>query len=248
MVFGEGADSVKKSLEGIFDDTIPENKREKEVTLTAVHPHNPDSDIWVHEYFTPSWYCLPNNQSALTVIHPGDTTRDILEMICKAHQLDYSAHCLRLKFLTGNQMQFYVPKSDEDIYELLYKEIEICEKVTQQIHIEKSDTLSDNYEEEGIRRLYVSSVKETGLAFKKGLKAGDEIVEINKKAAEDLNSAMLRDVLVQPSLCLTVRTYPESEQKLTQLPPRRTDGSFDLTDSPLRSVNNSQGDEVATSY
>ncbi|XP_060090328.1 rho guanine nucleotide exchange factor TIAM1 isoform X2 [Heteronotia binoei] len=247
QVFGEGADSVKKSLEGIFDDTIPENKREKEVTLTAVHSHNPDSDIWVHEYFTPSWYCLPNNQSALTVIHPGDTTRDILEMICKTHQLDCSAHCLRLKFLTGNQMQFYVPKSDEDIYELLYKEIEICEKVTQQIHIGKSDTLSDNYgfslcsiEEEGIRQLYVNSVKESGLAFKKGLKAGDEIIEINKKAAEDLNSAMLRDVLVQPSLCLTVRTCPESEQKLTQLPPRRTDGSFDLTDSPLRSVNNSQ--------
>ncbi|XP_054830594.1 rho guanine nucleotide exchange factor TIAM1 isoform X1 [Eublepharis macularius] len=247
QVFGEGTDSVKKSLEGIFDDTIPEIQREKEVTVTTVHPHNPASDIWVHEYFTPSWYCLPNNQSALTVIHPGDTTRDILEMICKAHQLDYSAHCLRLKFMTGNQMQFYVPKSDEDIYELLYKEIEICEKVTQQIQIEKSDRLSDNYgfslssmEEEGIRRLYVSSVKETGLAFKKGLKAGDEIIEINKKSAENLNSAMLRDVLVQPSLCLTVRTYPESEQKLTQLPPRRTDGSFDLMDSPLRSCNNSQ--------
>uniref|UniRef100_A0A670I1K2 TIAM Rac1 associated GEF 1 n=1 Tax=Podarcis muralis TaxID=64176 RepID=A0A670I1K2_PODMU len=245
QVFGEGADSVKKSLEGIFDDTVQESKREKEVALTTVHPHNPDSDIWVHEYFTPSWYCLPNNQSALTVVHPGDTTRDVLEMICKAHQLDYSAHYLRLKFLTGNQMQSYIPKPEEDIYELLYKEIEICEKITQQIRIEKSDTSSDNYgfslssvEEEGIRRLHVNSVKETGLAFKKGLKAGDEIVEINKKAAEDLNSAMLRDVLVQPSLCLTVRTYPERQagQKLMQLPQRRTDGSLDLTDSPLRSV------------
>ncbi|XP_034972619.1 rho guanine nucleotide exchange factor TIAM1 isoform X2 [Zootoca vivipara] len=250
QVFGEGADSVKKSLEGIFDDTVQESKREKEVALTTVHPHNPDSDIWVHEYFTPSWYCLPNNQSALTVVHPGDTTRDVLEMICKAHQLDYSAHYLRLKFLTGNHMQAYIPKPEEDIYELLYKEIEICEKITQKIRIEKSDMSSDNYgfslssvEEEGIRRLHVNSVKETGLAFKKGLKAGDEIVEINKKAAEDLNSAMLRDVLVQPSLCLTVRTYPEREagQKLTQLPQRRTDGSLDSTDSPLRSVGNSQG-------
>ncbi|XP_033002797.1 T-lymphoma invasion and metastasis-inducing protein 1 isoform X3 [Lacerta agilis] len=250
QVFGEGADSVKKSLEGIFDDTVQESKREKEVALTTVHPHNPDSDIWVHEYFTPSWYCLPNNQSALTVVHPGDTTRDVLEMICKAHQLDYSAHYLRLKFLMENQMQSYIPKPEEDIYELLYKEIEICEKITQKIRIEKSDTSSDNYgfslssvEEEGIRRLHVNSVKETGLAFKKGLKAGDEIVEINKKAAEDLNSAMLRDVLVQPSLCLTVRTYPEREagQKIMQLPQRRTDGSLDLTDSPLRSVGNSQG-------
>ncbi|XP_058040613.1 rho guanine nucleotide exchange factor TIAM1 isoform X2 [Ahaetulla prasina] len=249
QVFGEGTDSVKKSLEGIFDDTVQESKRDKEVTLTTVHPHNPDSDIWVHEYFTPSWYCLPNNQSALTVIHPGDTARDVLEMICKAHQLDYSAHYVRLKFFVRNQIECYIPKPEEDIYELLYKEIEICEKITQQIQLEKSDTL-DNYgfslssiEEEGVRRLHINSVKETGLAFKKGLKAGDEIVEINKKAAEDLNSAMLRGVLVQPSLCLIVQTYPEREagQNRIHLPPRRIDGSFDLTDSPLKSVCSTQG-------
>ncbi|KAJ6662467.1 hypothetical protein lerEdw1_011881 [Lerista edwardsae] len=242
VVFGEGADSMKKSLEGIFDDTVQENKREKEVALTTVHPHSPDSDIWVHEYFTPSWYCLPNNQSALTVVHPGDTTRDVLEMICKAHQLDYSAHYLRLKFLTGNQIQFYVPKSEEDIYELLYKEIEICEKITQQIQIEKSDTLSENYGEPTYCGIHCSS------RFTASLKAGDEILEINKKAAEDLNSAMLRDVLVQPSLCLTVRTYPETEagQKLTQLPPRRMDGSLDLTDSPLRSISSSQGHSLCS--
>nr|XP_060626422.1 rho guanine nucleotide exchange factor TIAM1 [Anolis sagrei ordinatus]XP_060626423.1 rho guanine nucleotide exchange factor TIAM1 [Anolis sagrei ordinatus]XP_060626424.1 rho guanine nucleotide exchange factor TIAM1 [Anolis sagrei ordinatus]XP_060626425.1 rho guanine nucleotide exchange factor TIAM1 [Anolis sagrei ordinatus]XP_060626426.1 rho guanine nucleotide exchange factor TIAM1 [Anolis sagrei ordinatus]XP_060626427.1 rho guanine nucleotide exchange factor TIAM1 [Anolis sagrei ordinatus] len=249
QVFGEGTDAVKKSLEGIFDDTVQESKREKEVVLTTVHPHNPDSDIWVHEYFTPSWYSLPNNQSALTVVHPGDTTRDVLEMICKAHQLDYSAHYLRLRFLSGNQMQSYIPKLEEDISELLYKEIEICEKITQKIKIEKSDASSENYgfslssvEEDGIRRLHVNSVRDTGLAFKKGLKAGDEIVQINKKAAEDLNSAMLKEILVQPVLCLIIRTYPEREAgQVIQLPPRRIDGSLDLADSPLRSLCSSQG-------
>lgn len=53
--------------------------------LSSVHQHNPDCDIWVHEYFTPSWFCLPNNQPALTVIRPGDTSRDVLEMICKVN-------------------------------------------------------------------------------------------------------------------------------------------------------------------
>ncbi|KAM9627526.1 rho guanine nucleotide exchange factor TIAM1 isoform 3-T6 [Morphnus guianensis] len=249
QVFGEGVDSVKKSLEGIFDDTVPDGKREKEVALSSVHQHNPDCDIWVHEYFTPSWFCLPNNQPALTVIRPGDTTRDVLEMICKTHQLDHSAHYVRLKFLIENQIQFYVPKSEEDIYELLYKEIEICQKITQHIQIEKSDASSDIYgfslssvEEEGIRRLYVNSVKETGLAFKKGLKAGDEIVEINKKAAEDLDSALLKDALVQPSLCLTVRTYPEIEegQKLMQSPPRRLENPSDLSDSTLAFAGSNQ--------
>lgn len=53
------------------------------MVLPAVHQHNPDCDIWVHEYFTPSWFCLPNNQPALTVVRPGDTARDTLELICK---------------------------------------------------------------------------------------------------------------------------------------------------------------------
>ncbi|XP_025057124.1 T-lymphoma invasion and metastasis-inducing protein 1 [Alligator sinensis] len=250
QVFGEGVDSVKKSLEGIFDDAAPDGKREKEVALTSVHQHNPDCDIWVHEYFTPSWFSLPNNQSALTVVRPGDTARDILEMICKTHQLDLPDHYLRLKFLIENQIQFYVPKPEEEIYELLYKEIEICQKITQHVQIEKSDTSSDIYgfslsslEEEGIRRLYVSSVKETGLAFKKGLKVGDEIIEINKKVAEDLDSAMLKDVLVQPSLCLTVRTYAQIErgQKLMQLPPRRTENLPDLNDSTFMYIGSNQG-------
>nr|XP_025728055.1 T-lymphoma invasion and metastasis-inducing protein 1 isoform X3 [Callorhinus ursinus] len=250
QVFGEGTDAVKKSLEGIFDDTVPDGKREKEMVLPSVHQHNPDCDIWVHEYFTPSWFCLPNNQPALTVVRPGDTARDTLELICKTHQLDHSAHYLRLKFLIENKIQHYVPKPEEDIYELLYKEIEICPKVTQNIQIEKSDTASDNYgfslssvEEDGVRRLYVNSVKETGLASKKGLKAGDEILEINNRAAGTLSSSVLKDFLTQPSLGLLVRTYPEPEGgvELLACPPHRADGPVDPGESPLAFLSSNPG-------
>ncbi|XP_004675401.1 PREDICTED: T-lymphoma invasion and metastasis-inducing protein 1 isoform X2 [Condylura cristata] len=191
------------------------NQREKEMVLPSVHQHNPDCDIWVHEYFTPSWFCLPNDQPALTVVRPGDTARDTLELICK-----------------------------------LYKEIEICPKVTQSIQIEKSDTAGDNYgfslssvEEDGVRRLYVSSVKETGLASKKGLKAGDEILEINNCAAGTLNSSMLKDFLTQPCLDLLVRTYPELEggAELLESPPHRVDGSVDLSESPLAFLTSNTG-------
>ncbi|NXT09945.1 TIAM1 protein, partial [Prunella fulvescens] len=255
QVFGEGVDSVKKSLEGIFDDTVPDGKREKEVALSSVHQHNPDCDIWVHEYFTPSWFCLPNNQPALTVIRPGDTSRDVLEMICKTHQLDCSAHYLRLKFLVDNQIQFYVPKPEEEIYELLYKEIEICQKITQHIQMEKSDASSDIYgfslssvEEEGTRRLYVNGVKETGLAFKKGLKAGDEVLEINQRAAEELDSALLKDALLQPSLSLTLRTHPEPQepQRLGQPPPRRPENPPEPGDSTLPFPGGTQGHSLCS--
>uniref|UniRef100_A0A8D2B6Q1 TIAM Rac1 associated GEF 1 n=1 Tax=Sciurus vulgaris TaxID=55149 RepID=A0A8D2B6Q1_SCIVU len=255
QVFGEGTDAVKKSLEGIFDDIVPDGKREKEVVLPSVHQHNPDCDIWVHEYFSPSWFCLPNNQPALTVVRPGDTARDTLELICKTHQLDHSAHYLRLKFLIENKMQFYVPQPEEDIYELLYKEIEICPKVTQNIQIEKSDAAADNYgfslssvEEDGVRRLYVNSVKETGLASKKGLKAGDEILEINNRVAGTLNSSMLKDFLSQPSLGLLVRTYPELEGglELLESPPHRVDGPVDLGESPLAFLTSNPGHSLCS--
>uniref|UniRef100_A0A2K6T0N7 TIAM Rac1 associated GEF 1 n=1 Tax=Saimiri boliviensis boliviensis TaxID=39432 RepID=A0A2K6T0N7_SAIBB len=196
------------------------NQREKEVVLPSVHQHNPDCDIWVHEYFTPSWFCLPNNQPALTVVRPGDTARDTLELICK-----------------------------------LYKEIEICPKVTQSIHIEKSDTAADTYgfslssvEEDGIRRLYVNSVKKTGLASKKGLKAGDEILEINNRAAGALNSSILKDFLSQPSLGLLVRTYPELEEgvELLESPPHRVDGPADLGESPLAFLTSNPGHSLCS--
>uniref|UniRef100_A0A8C5XEY2 TIAM Rac1 associated GEF 1 n=1 Tax=Microcebus murinus TaxID=30608 RepID=A0A8C5XEY2_MICMU len=196
------------------------NQREKEVVLPSVHQHNPDCDIWVHEYFSPSWFCLPNNQPALTVVRPGDTARDTLELICK-----------------------------------LYKEIEICPKVTQSIHIEKSDAAADTYgfslssvEEDGVRRLYVNSVKETGLASKKGLKAGDEILEINNRAAGSLNSSMLKDFLSQPALGLLVRTYPELEggAELLGSPPHRVDGPADLGESPLALLTSNPGHSLGS--
>ncbi|XP_054433805.1 rho guanine nucleotide exchange factor TIAM1 [Pteronotus mesoamericanus] len=250
QVFGDGPDAVKQSLEGAFDDTVPDGKMEKEMDLPGVPQHNPDCDIWVHEYFTPSWFCLPNNQPALAVVRPGDTARDTLELTCKAHQLDHSAHYLRLKFLIEDKVRHYVPRPEEGIYELLYKEIEICPKVTQSIQMEKSDTASDNYgfflsseDEDGVRRLYVDSVKDTGLASKKGLKAGDEILEINNRAASSLSSSALRDFLLQPSLGLLVRTRPglEGGLPLLESPPRRADGPADPGQGPLAFLAGSPG-------
>ncbi|XP_073524418.1 rho guanine nucleotide exchange factor TIAM1 isoform X1 [Phyllobates terribilis] len=231
QVFNDGSESVKKSLEGIFDETTSEDKKEEVVALTSVHPHNPDADIWVHEYLTPSWVSLPNDQSVLIVIHPEDTAKDALDFICKTHKLDYNAHYLRLKFLIDNQPRHYIPKHEEEIYELLYKEIEICPKCMKCEKLEKinpSDTFGFSLcsvEEDGRHHLYISNVRETGLAFKKGLKIGDEIMEVNSATARDLNSAMLKHLLAKPLLCLTVRTCPDLEenQTLKEAPPRRSE-------------------------
>lgn len=58
-------------------------QKETEAALNTVEQHNPDSDIWVPEYLTPSWVCLPNDQPVLAIIQPEDLPLDILKMICK---------------------------------------------------------------------------------------------------------------------------------------------------------------------
>ncbi|XP_015421019.1 PREDICTED: T-lymphoma invasion and metastasis-inducing protein 1 [Myotis davidii] len=223
---------------------------EKEMVLPIAHQQNSDCDMWVHEYFTPSWFCLPGNRSALTVVRPGDSARDTLEGVCKMHQLDPAAHYLRLRFLLENTLQVYVPQPEEDVYELLYQEIEICPKATRSLQVEKSDAAGDSYgfslssvEEDGVRRLYVSSVRDTGLAAKKGLKVGDEILEINNRVAATLSPAALRDFLSQPSLGLLVRTRPELEGGALLLgsPPHRADGPSEPGQSPLAFLPGSPG-------
>ncbi|XP_038622116.1 T-lymphoma invasion and metastasis-inducing protein 1 [Tachyglossus aculeatus] len=244
-VFGEGMDPTGKSLEGLFIDDTPEGQREPEAELESAAPHNPDCDIWVHEYFSPSWYCLPSNQVALTVVRPGDTAMDMLDLICKAHLLDPSAHYLQLVFLTEGQPHRYIPDPEEDIYELLYKEIEICPKITRSLQLEKSDSSADNYgfslaamEEDGSRRLYVTSVKDTGLAADKGVRAGDEILEVNRRAAPTLTPPLLKDFLSQPLLSLTVRGRPGpgAGPGPGDPPPHRGDGPAECSQSPPRGL------------
>lgn len=63
QVFNDGSEPVKKSLEGIFDETTSEDKKEKEVVLTSVHPHNPDTDMWeglhIHREISAAGILLP---------------------------------------------------------------------------------------------------------------------------------------------------------------------------------------------
>ncbi|XP_023605177.1 T-lymphoma invasion and metastasis-inducing protein 1-like, partial [Myotis lucifugus] len=88
----------------------------------------------------------PTNRFRVTVVRPGDSARDTLEGVCKTHQLDPAAHYLRLRFLVENRLQVYVPQPEEDVYELLYQEIEICPKAMRSLQVEKSDAAGDSYE------------------------------------------------------------------------------------------------------
>uniref|UniRef100_A0A673HYQ2 T-lymphoma invasion and metastasis-inducing protein 1-like n=1 Tax=Sinocyclocheilus rhinocerous TaxID=307959 RepID=A0A673HYQ2_9TELE len=225
QVFVDGEESVKRNLEHMFEDTNQEG------LVKSLTQHKTDSEVWVPDYLTPSWVSLPDDRPVLAIIQPGETTMEALEALCKAHRLELSQHYIRLKFLIDNQVQLYVPKPEEDLCDLLYKEIEICAKRTKFI--------SDFFpvlcfsvavvEEDGGQQLHITDVKAGGLAFAKGLRAGDEILKLNRKLASVLELADMQAAFSLPSLTLTVSTLSATDpHQLCQMPPRRSDGVQDV--------------------
>ncbi|XP_071061210.1 rho guanine nucleotide exchange factor TIAM1-like isoform X2 [Pseudochaenichthys georgianus] len=235
QVFTDGEEPAKKSVDGVYVDPSKEHTKSEDGTSRLPRPST-ESDIWVPDHLTPSWVCLPNDQPVLTIIQPGESALCVLETICKAHHLDPTKHYLRLKFLIENQVQFYIPKPEEDVCDLLYKEIELCSKITKVIQFDRDESCMIGYgfsisvvEEDGVQQLYITDVKAGGLAFAKGLNAGDEILQLNGKESHSLNFSDMKAAFSQASLALTVNTLPSVERRqLCYLPPRRSDAEEDL--------------------
>uniref|UniRef100_A0A665V0H3 TIAM Rac1 associated GEF 1b n=1 Tax=Echeneis naucrates TaxID=173247 RepID=A0A665V0H3_ECHNA len=233
QVFADGDEPIKKPTDGIYVDPAKEHR---EGTVKSLPRPSTESDIWVPDHLTPSWVCLPNDQPVLTIIQPGESALCVLETICKAHQLDPTKHYLRLKFLIENQVQFYIPKPEEDVCDLLYKEIELCSKITKVVQFDRDESCMIGYgfsisvvEEDGVQQLYITDVKAGGLAFAKGLNAGDEILQLNGKDSHSLNFSDMKAAFSQASLALTVNTLPSVDRRqLCYVPPRRSDAEEDL--------------------
>uniref|UniRef100_A0A8D2ZQK7 TIAM Rac1 associated GEF 1 n=1 Tax=Scophthalmus maximus TaxID=52904 RepID=A0A8D2ZQK7_SCOMX len=230
QVFADGEDPAKQTVDEKHKPSLTAG------TVKSLPRPSTESDIWVPDHLTPSWVCLPNDQPVLTIIQPGESALCVLETICKAHQLDPTKHYLRLKFLIENKVQFYIPKPEEDVCDLLYKEIELCSKITKVIQFDRDESCMIGYgfsisvvEEDGVQQLYITDVKAGGLAFAKGLYAGDEILKLNGKASHSLNFSDMKAAFSQASLALTVNTLPSVDRRqLCYVPPRRSDEEEDL--------------------
>ncbi|KAK5917905.1 hypothetical protein CgunFtcFv8_002715 [Champsocephalus gunnari] len=231
QVFVDGVEPVRKPLERMFEDSASEKSKEKDGSVKSVPQQNVESDIWVPDYLQPSWVSLPDNKPVLAIVQPGETALDVLSSVCKTHKIDASGHYLRLKMCIHNKVLFYIPTLEEDISDLLYKEIEVCPKATKVIRFDKAESCTIGYgfsvavlDEEGTQQLHITEVKAEGLASAKGLKAGDEILLLNGKPASVLQMDDMRSAFANQALTLSVSTLPQMDPRvLCPLPPRRSD-------------------------
>uniref|UniRef100_A0A3B4UG40 TIAM Rac1 associated GEF 1 n=1 Tax=Seriola dumerili TaxID=41447 RepID=A0A3B4UG40_SERDU len=206
QVFVDGMEPVRKPLELMFEDS------ERESSEKSLPQQNVDTDIWVPDYLTPSWVCLPNNQPVLAIIQPGET----------ALFISHKSVLVRLKHTLYNTL-------------CLYKEIEICPKVTKVIQFDNAESCAIGYgfsvaviDEDGTQQLHITEVKAGGLAAAKGLKAGDEILLLNGKPASALQMDDMRAAFVNQALTVSISTLPQLDPRvLCSQPRRRSDAEQD---------------------
>uniref|UniRef100_A0A674MEN8 TIAM Rac1 associated GEF 1 n=1 Tax=Takifugu rubripes TaxID=31033 RepID=A0A674MEN8_TAKRU len=209
QVFVDGMEPAKKPLARMFEDSASE-KKEKEGSVKSLPQQNQDSDIWVPEYLTPSWVCLPNNQPILVVIQPGETVLEVLSATCKTHKLDPSNHYLRVKVCREGQTLVYVPKLEEDVSDVVRKHTGWFSASSRSSAKVYNTCLFRNF------------------VFPSGLKVGDEILLLNDKPSSALRMEDMRAAFVNPALTLSISTLPELHpQSLCSAPPRRSDWEQD---------------------
>uniref|UniRef100_A0A673WLL6 TIAM Rac1 associated GEF 1 n=1 Tax=Salmo trutta TaxID=8032 RepID=A0A673WLL6_SALTR len=242
-LWGLDTTSKKKTKAHTTINQVPSHEgTAKSLPQVNSDSHMTDSDIWVPDHLTPSWVCLPNDQPVLAIIQPGESVLDVLETICKAHQLDPTKHFLRLKFLMDNQVQFFIPKPDEQL--LIPVRAEKINPLLSSPPPPPGFSISV-VEEDSVQQLYITDVKPGGLAFARGLNAGDEILQLNGKDSCSLNFSDMKEAFSQASLSLTVNTLPSRDRRqICYLPPRRSDAQEDLH-TDIFSVN--QGELQSTS-
>lgn len=209
-------------------DSMPPNRTDtpdsgtKEGLSKISLPHNQQRA----GYFSPRTkgkHCIhkrhDDNQHAPGTILVGvdekSTVHDLLEYVCSKRGLSTADHFVRLQISQGN---YSIPHRCELIKKLKYEAIEVCQKSLFHIELTKSVAdpefgfrveaeIADHYERDDELQVYVSEIKPGGLAHRKGLIPGDEILIINGKIVSELDMVFIETLLHEShSLCMTVQT------------------------------------------
>lgn len=159
----------------------------------------------------------PDDQVQSVFVRSGETVDELLWSICSERHLLASEYYVKCKRLNGD----YYIASKSDIVESLpsFELMQICSKITYQIHLSRLTTdqlFGFSVEAELVETgtdptnpdelsVYVSRVEEGSIAAQQGLQKGDEILIINGSRVAGLDMMFIESILQEElSLGMTI--------------------------------------------
>uniref|UniRef100_A0A8W8JLZ7 T-lymphoma invasion and metastasis-inducing protein 2 n=1 Tax=Magallana gigas TaxID=29159 RepID=A0A8W8JLZ7_MAGGI len=154
----------------------------------------------------------------LVKVNKQSTAQDLLESVCNKRQLDPLDHYVRITQSDTPPNTYIVLDPKDNIKNMKYESIEVCQKSVVQLHLTKSPEetefgftveaeLAEDFDKDDELRLYVSQVTPGSVAHRSLLSVGDEILVINSKIVSDLDMVYIETLLHESkSLVVTVRS------------------------------------------
>ncbi|MCI4389625.1 hypothetical protein PGIGA_G00100290 [Pangasianodon gigas] len=213
----EKRQSLSQVFEGHSSGTLghPPTQSSSELRLDAfpkLHPTAPpEGRVW--DCGVESLLCvsMPDRQVLSVPVRQDFLVADVLASACKLRQLDPALYYLRVKRRSGPDVEISTPANSDLLRDLVYDELEVCPLNVFTLTISRPDTTIDfgfavTGHVDGLRRshIYVSEVNPEGLAFTKGLKAGDEILAVNSASVSTLDLGLIHTLFSEQMLRLVL--------------------------------------------
>ncbi|XP_056623597.1 rho guanine nucleotide exchange factor TIAM2 isoform X2 [Triplophysa dalaica] len=162
---------------------------------------------------------MPNYQTVTILLKSHHTVRDVLTEACMLKGLDPYLHCLKLRRCVGDRMEIFAPSAHELLQDLSYDDLEVCRLNNFTLHISRPTLTVDfgfavtGYVDSNRNsHITVNEVLPNGLAFRKGLRPGDEIWFLNGFEVSSLDLALIPTLFKDLTVKLTVKRPLPSTQ------------------------------------
>ncbi|XP_066170517.1 LOW QUALITY PROTEIN: rho guanine nucleotide exchange factor TIAM2 [Sylvia atricapilla] len=192
------------------------NSAEQVDDFLNVYCSVPESIQKENAWETQTYVHFCDGQAVALTLKPEHRVEDVLSLACKMKQLEPRHYGLQLRRLVDENTEYCAPEPYEYIVdqESVYDEIEICPLNVYHVHLTKTENISDygfavtaQVAENGhLTHIFVSDVLPDGLAYKEGLRVGNEILSINGEVVSDLDLRQMELLFSERSVMLTVRT------------------------------------------
>ncbi|XP_040407272.1 T-lymphoma invasion and metastasis-inducing protein 2 isoform X1 [Cygnus olor] len=173
----------------------------------------PDSIQKEGAWETQTYVHFCDGQGVALTLKPEHRVEDVLSLACKMKQLEPRHYGLQLRRLVDENTEYSAPEPYEYIVDQVYDEIEICPLNVYHVHLTKTENITDFGfavtaqvdENQHLTRIFVSDVLPDGLAYKEGLRVGNEILSINGETVSDLDLRQMELLFLERSVMLTLR-------------------------------------------
>ncbi|XP_042730562.1 rho guanine nucleotide exchange factor TIAM2 [Lagopus leucura] len=190
------------------------NSAEQQVDeFSNVYCSVPDSIQKENAWETQTYVHFCDGQGVALTLKPEHRVEDVLSLACKMKQLEPRNYGLQLRRLVDENTEYCAPEPYEYIVDQVYDEIEICPLNVYHIHLTKTENITDFGfavtaqvdENQHLTHIFVSDVLPDGLAYKEGLRVGNEILSINGEPVSDLDLRQMELLFSERSVMLTLR-------------------------------------------